>query len=99
MRPSKVERKRTMMKRPRFQVGSRIRIVSYNPFRGLAGTIRIVHEMPYLDESFCFYLIALEGSYVKEAVWFQYEEVESVSSQEFDYFQSKSKSLSTKVKQ
>jgi len=44
--------------------------------------------MPDLDEPFCFYLIALEGSYVKEAVWFHYEEVESVSSQEFDHFQS-----------
>ncbi len=76
-----------MMKRTAFQVGSRIRIASYNPFRGLTGTIRTVHEMPDLDEPFCFYLIALEGSYVKEAVWFQYEEVESVSSQEFDYVQ------------
>ncbi len=50
-------------------------------------------EIPHLESKpfflhFCFYLIDLEGSYVKEAVWFQYEEVESVSSQEFDYFQS-----------
>ena len=76
-----------MMKRTVFQVGSRIRIVSYNPFRGLKGTIRTVHTIPDLDEPFCFYLIALEGSYVKEAVWFQYEEVESVSAQEFEHFQ------------
>jgi hypothetical protein len=76
-----------MMKRTVFQVGSRIRIASYNPFRGLTGTIRTVHEMPDLDEPFCFYLIALEGSYVKEAVWFHYDEVESVSAQEFDHFQ------------
>jgi hypothetical protein len=43
--------------------------------------------MPDLDEPFCFYLIDLEGSYVKEAIWFHYEEVESVSSQELDHFQ------------
>lgn len=76
------------MKRTVFQVGSRIRIISYNPFRGLKGTIRTVHEMPDIDVSFCFYLVALEGSYVKEAVWFQYEEIESVSAHEFEHLQS-----------
>jgi len=32
----------------------------------------------------CFYLVDLEGALIRQPVWFQYEEVESVSVQEFD---------------
>ena len=65
-----------------FAEGSRVRVVSYSPFRGLKGTIRIVHRIVPLDEPFCFYQIELEGVEVKEPIWFAYEEVELLASHE-----------------
>ncbi len=70
---------------PIFQVGHRVRIISYGPFRGLIGTIRIVDTIVDLSEPFCFYLIDLEGVLTKEPVWFEYDEVESISLYECDY--------------
>ncbi len=65
-----------------FSVGSRVQIVSSGPFRGLRGTIRTVHCLPPGEEPLCFYQIKLEGTYVKEAIWFRAEEVELLSSPE-----------------
>jgi hypothetical protein len=70
---------------PIFQVGHRVRILSYGPFRGLIGTIRIVDTIVDLIEPFCFYLIDLEGAFTKEPVWFEYDEVEPISPNEWDY--------------
>ena len=64
-----------------FPEGSRVRVVSYSPFRGLKGTIRSVHHIPPFEELFCFYQIELEGAQVKEPVWFNYEEVELLAPQ------------------
>lgn len=75
-----------------FSEGSRVRVVSYSPFRGLKGTIRIVHRIVPLDEVFCFYQIELEGAQVKEPVWFTYEEVEPLASHEGLFLTSDSKS-------
>jgi hypothetical protein len=62
-------------------VGSLVSVTSYSPFRGLRGTIRTVHTIaPDLEEPFCFYLVALEGAMVREPVWFEYDEVESIAS-------------------
>lgn len=60
--------------------GSRVRVISYGPFRGLKGTIRKVDTIASLeaDEAFCFYLVELEGTHIKEPIWFQYDEVELV---------------------
>lgn len=68
--------------------GSRVQVVSYGPFRGLRGTIRTVDIIA--DESedpSCFYQIVLDGSQIKQPIWFEYDEVElvaapSVASQE-----------------
>lgn len=73
---------------PIFPVGSRVRVASYSPFRGLTGTVQKVHAIPDWDEPFCFYLIALEGTRIVQPVWFLYEEVECVSLQEMDYLAS-----------
>ncbi len=63
-----------------FQVGSRVRVTSYSPFRGLKGTIRTVDTIAVdLEEPFCFYQIALEGAYIQEPIWFAYDEVELVA--------------------
>lgn len=59
-------------------LGSRVRVVSYGPFRGLKGTIRKVNTIPGLEasEAFCFYLVELEGTHIKEPIWFECDEVE-----------------------
>jgi hypothetical protein len=64
-----------------FPKGSRVRVVSYSPFRGLQGTIRTVDAIPHpdIDEPFCFYYIELEGTHLKEPIWFQHDEVEMTS--------------------
>ena len=63
-----------------FSEGSRIRVNSYGPFRGLRGTIRTVDTISAdFDEPFCFYQIVLEGAYIQEPIWFEYDEVELVA--------------------
>ncbi len=62
-------------------VGSRVRVTSYGPFREQWGTIREVHTIATdLEEPFCYYLIALDGSWKKEPIWFDYSEVELITS-------------------
>jgi hypothetical protein len=70
-----------------FPTGCRVRVVSYSPFRGLRGTIRIVDSIPHFDveEPFCFYRIELEGAHIKEPIWFEHDEVELVSPHESSY--------------
>jgi hypothetical protein len=63
-----------------FPEGSLVWVINDSPFRGLKGTIRSIHMIADdLDEPFCFYLVALEGIYLKEPLWFQYHEVELVA--------------------
>jgi hypothetical protein len=60
-----------------FPVGSRVRVTGYSPFRGLRGTILTVDTISAeLEEPFCFYQIKLEGAYIKEPIWFEFDEVE-----------------------
>jgi hypothetical protein len=60
-----------------FPVGSRVRVTGYSPFRGLRGTILTVDTISAeLEEPFCFYHIELEGTYIKEPIWFEFDEVE-----------------------
>jgi hypothetical protein len=60
--------------------GSRVRVISYGPFRGLKGTIRKVDTIPGLEagEAFCFYLVELDLTHFKEPIWFECDEVELV---------------------
>jgi hypothetical protein len=60
--------------------GSKVRVISYGPFRGLKGTIRKVDIIPGLDadEAHCFYLVELEDTHIKEPIWFACDEVEVV---------------------
>jgi hypothetical protein len=63
-----------------FPVGSRVRVTGYSPFRGLRGTILTVDMISAeLEEPFCFYHIELEGAYIKEPIWFEFDEVELVT--------------------
>ena len=70
-----------------YPVGSRIRVNSYGPFRGLRGTIRTVDSISAdFEEPFCFYQIVLEGAHIQEPIWFQYDEVELVASASISTF-------------
>jgi hypothetical protein len=65
-----------------FPVGSRVRVTSESPWKGLKGTIRRVHTIASVhpdEEPFCFYPIALEGSSLGEPIWFECHEVEVVA--------------------
>ena len=69
------------MKGHMFSVGSRVHVVSYSPFRGLRGTVQAVNTIAdELEEPFCFYLVALEATYIQDPIWFEYNEVEAVES-------------------
>lgn len=61
------------------QTGNRVRVTSYGPFRGLQGIIQRVDVISdELEDPFCFYLIALEGSAFWTPVWFDWHEVECI---------------------
>ena len=63
-----------------FPVGSRVRVTSYSPFRGIRGTIRTVDTIAAdLEEPFCFYQIVLDGAHIQEPVWFEYNKAELVA--------------------
>lgn len=65
-------------------VGSRVRVTSYSPFREQWGTVRAVHTIAAdLEEPFCFYLIAFDNGQIKEPIWFDYSEVELITSSLF----------------
>jgi hypothetical protein len=66
------------------QVGNRVRVTSYTPFRGLRGTIQTVDAIPGAEgeELFCYYRIALEGVRIQEPIWFEHDEVEIITAQE-----------------
>ena len=62
-------------------VGSLVHIANYSPFHGRKGIIRTVDcIVEDGEEPFCFYLVALEGTQSKEPMWFEYDEVELVTS-------------------
>ncbi len=65
-------------------VGSRVRVTCYGPFREQWGMVRDVHMISAdLEEPFCFYLIALDSGQRKEPIWFDYSEVELITSSLF----------------
>ncbi len=57
-----------------------VQVTSYSPFRGLRGTVKVVDTISEGDDvPFCFYLIALEGTHMKEPMWFECDEVRLVA--------------------
>jgi len=56
--------------------GTLVHVTSYGPFRGLRGTVKVVDSISDgSDMPFCFYLITLEGTQMKEPMWFECNEV------------------------
>ena len=63
------------MKQNVYPPGSLVQVTGYSPFRGLKGTVQVVDTIvDDLEEPFCFQ-IALEGTQLKEPMWFEYGEV------------------------
>jgi hypothetical protein len=61
--------------------GSLVQVIGYSPFRGLKGTIQVVDTIvDDLEEPFSFYQIALEGTQLKEPIWFECDEIGLVTS-------------------
>ena len=59
-------------------VGSLVDVISYGPFRGLKGTVQTVNTIAdEAEEQFCFYLVALEGTHIREPIWLEHNEVEA----------------------
>ena len=68
-----------MLEEEGYPIGSRVRIANNSPFRGLKGTILAIHMIATPGEPiFCFYLVALDGTHLREPLWFDYPEVELV---------------------
>jgi len=62
-----------------FPKGSRVRVTHDSPFRGRKGTILAIHMIATPGEpTLCFYLVALDGTHLREPLWFEYQEVELV---------------------
>ena len=61
-----------------FPASSRVYVLSYGPFRGQKGTILKVDSIPYLDEPFCFYHVALDGTQTGIPIWFEHDEIKLV---------------------
>jgi hypothetical protein len=65
-----------ILKEDVFPKGSRIRVTHDSPFRGRKGTILAIHMIATLGEpTLCFYLVALDGTHLREPLWFEYQEV------------------------
>jgi hypothetical protein len=61
--------------------GSLVQVTNYGPFRGMNGTIESVDTISDdREELFCFYLVALEGTQLHEPMWFEYDEIDLVTS-------------------
>jgi len=53
-----------------------VEVISYGPFRGLRGVIRMVDPiLADFDEPLYFYLVALDGFSFQEPIWFENHEV------------------------
>jgi hypothetical protein len=62
-----------------YPIGSRVRVANESPLKGRKGTILGIHMIATPGEpTFCFYLVALDGTQLQEPLWFENHEVELV---------------------
>lgn len=68
------------MQQTTYPPGTLVQVTSYSPFKGLRGTVTVVDTISEGDDvPFCFYLITLEGTQLKEPMWFECNEVRLVA--------------------
>jgi hypothetical protein len=66
------------------KIGDAARVTSYGAFQGLRGTIQRVHYIACTaedEEPFLFYQLMLENAHIKEPIWFQGEEIDTLDLQ------------------
>jgi len=74
--PIKMSGGQPLLEGSAFPIGSRVRVVNDSPFRELKGTILAIHMIAAPGEpTFCFYLVALDGAYPRESIWFDSQEI------------------------
>ena len=57
-------------------IGSRVCVANEGPYRGRKGTILAIHMIATPGKpTFCFYLVALDGAYLRESMRFDSQEV------------------------
>ena len=62
-----------------FPIGSRARVAHNSLFRERKGIILAIHMIAAPGEpTLCFYLVALDGTYLRIPLWFEYYEIELV---------------------
>jgi hypothetical protein len=77
--PSKMGGGQHILEEDVFPIGSRVYVANDSPFRGRKGIILGIHMIANPGEpTFCFYLVALDGTQLQEHLWFEYHEVELV---------------------
>ena len=60
-----------------FPIGSRVRAVPGSPFRGRKGTVLAINMIATPGEPIlCFYLVALDRTYLWKLLWFEHQEIE-----------------------
>ena len=59
-----------------FPIGSRVYVANNSPFRGRKGTTLGIHMIATpVEPTFCFYLVALDGAYLLDIQWFEFQEI------------------------
>ena len=57
-------------------IGSRVCVANEGPYRGRKGTILAIHMIATPGKpTSCSYLVALDGAYLREPLWFESQEV------------------------
>jgi hypothetical protein len=57
-------------------IGCGVCVTHASPLRGCKGTILAIHMIATPGEpTCCFYLVTLDGAYLREPLWFEYHEV------------------------
>jgi hypothetical protein len=63
-----------------YPIGSRVCVANESPLKGRKGTILGIHMIAAPGEpTFCFYLVALDGTQLQDPLWFDCQEVALVA--------------------
>ena len=59
-----------------FPIGSRVCVVNESPLKGRKGTILAIRMTAAPGEpTSCYYLVALDGAYLLDIQWFEFQEI------------------------
>jgi hypothetical protein len=59
-----------------YLIGSRVRVANESPLKGRKGTILAIRMTATPGEpTSCYYLVALDGAYLLDIQWFEFQEI------------------------